>query len=184
MNPTNFQLQNRILTILLHLCCSAVPPRLAHDFTFMCLARFCDFSAERCFCSGKQLYTAKPFRACNLFLSFFMKRISRMKSDSARADLSQKCCILLSGIQHLMQMLAIALASMNSSRTQPKQLWIISIQSCRAYNAHSRSVTILAHVAWPLLPFSAHTNARSFDHGMLDPLRRWCHRTFEFLDCF
>ncbi len=84
---------------------------------------------------------------------------------------------LLSVIQHLVQMLAIALASMRASRTQPTRLGRICIQSFRASYAHSICVTLLAHVVWSLLPFAARTNRFPFDQGIVDPLPWWCHCT-------
>ena len=175
---TNFQLLNRILTILLHLCCSSASPRVAHDSTIMRSDHFCDCNADKSFCSGKHLYKSKLLSTFLAFESLSRRRNCSMKSAAARADLSQKCCILLSGIQRLVQMLAMALASVNASRTQPKRLGIISIRSCCACDANPRCVTLLAHVAWSRLPFAAHTNTCALQQDMFATLLRCCHRTF------
>ena len=86
-------ISNRILTILLHLCCRSAPPRLAHASTFKLSVLSCDFHAENWCFSCKLLYKLKFFRTCHLFLSFSRKRISPFKSDSACAEKSQKCWI-------------------------------------------------------------------------------------------
>ncbi len=175
---SNFQLLNRLLTILLHLCCSLAPPRLVHASAFKHSDLSWNFHAENWWCSCKLLYKLKLFSTFLLFLSFCRKRISPFKSASACVKKTVKCIFLLSGNPQFVQMLAIALASTMASRTQPKQLGRISIQSfCSSY-AHSIFVTPLAHVALSLLPLAAHTNRCPFDQGMFHPLWWWCHGPF------
>ncbi len=77
------QLLNRILTILLHLCCSSAPTRLADASTFKHSVLSWNFHAENWCCSCKLLYKMKLFRTCHLFLSFCRKRIRPFKSASA-----------------------------------------------------------------------------------------------------
>ncbi len=152
--------------------CSSTSPKVVHDSTIMRSDQFCDCYAEKAFCSVKHLYKSKLLSTFLAFQSLSRRRNCSIKSASARADLSQKCCILLSGIQRLVQMLAMALASVNASRTQPKRLGIISIRSCCACDANPRCVTLLAHVAWSRLPFAAHTNRCALDEDMLETLQR------------
>ena len=86
MLHTNFQLLNRILTILLHLCCSSASPRVAHDSTFMRPALFCDFWAEKSCCSGLLLYKSNLFPSFYAFQSQSRRYNLSIKSVSARAD--------------------------------------------------------------------------------------------------
>jgi hypothetical protein len=134
MLHTNFQLLIRILvTILLH----AASPRLAHYSTFMRSALLCDFWNEKICCSGKLLYESNLFNLFYAFQSLTRRYNLSIKSVSARAEQSHKKCILLSGSQHFGQMMAIALASILSSRVQPKQRQMISIQTFLAHYVHS-----------------------------------------------
>ncbi len=137
MLHTNFQVLNRILTILLHLGCSSASPRVAHDSTFMRSALFCDFWTEKICCSVKLLYESNLFTSFYAFQSSTRRYNLSIKSVSARAETSQKYCILLSGREHFGQMMAIELASMLSRRAHPKRLRIIGIQTFRARYAHS-----------------------------------------------
>ena len=59
MLRANFQLLIPILTILLHLCCSWPPPRLAHDSTFMSYVQFYESASRKLQCYIKDLHKSR-----------------------------------------------------------------------------------------------------------------------------
>ena len=157
MLRAKFQLLNRVLTILLHLCCSSAPPRFAHETISMCSAQSCDFWAENCSCSGQDLYKSRPFCTSNLVHSIPMQRNPTIPTSS---KFFRYCCIctkvllsLFAACPHFVQMLAITLSAMHSSRTQPEYLMIFSVKVLGARNAHSGCMFVLTYAAWPLLAF-------------------------------
>ena len=98
MLRANFQLLNRILTILLHLCCSSIwprGPRLAHDSTFMRSAQSCDVFAGKCCCSSKHLHKDYyPFFTSYLVLSIPIQRNPTLNKYFSDCSISTK--VLLS----------------------------------------------------------------------------------------
>ena len=82
MLRANFQLLIPILTILLHLCCSWPPPRLAHDSTFMLSDQYYVCGARKQHFEFKDLY---KMRLLHTF--FHAHTILRNRTSSIT-----KCC--------------------------------------------------------------------------------------------
>ena len=82
MLHANFQLLIPILTILLHLCCSWPPPRLAHDSTFMLSDQF-----YVC-CERKQHSLFKDLYKTRLLHTFFHAHTNPRNRTSHET----KCC--------------------------------------------------------------------------------------------
>ena len=82
MLHANFQLLIPILTILLHLCCSWPPPRLAHNSTFMLLDQF-----YVC-CERKQHSLFKDLYKTRLLHTFFHAHTNPRNRTSHKT----KCC--------------------------------------------------------------------------------------------
>ena len=136
------------------------------------------FSTGICYYIMKILYALNLKHLCCLFHS--MNKIRKLPSLtlSAFADNDGKCALLITGEQHLVQMLTIALTAMNSRGTEPERLWIFRIEACRARNTFPRRMSILAHHARSLLAISTNSKALPFHQSMGDAIRRRSHSTF------
>jgi len=162
----NFQLLNRILTILLHLCCSSASPRLVHDSTFIGPALFRDFYGKNCRQHVKTFNASMPFRACLFYQPQFQRRFISLKSVSAGAWNSLKCCILMAACQHFVQMLASAFASLKSVTRQRKRRLNWQIRMFRACRWHPVGMTFQSLPAHPLTAATAQSKSSAAHHDM------------------
>ena len=132
----------------------------------------------------KILYEVNLKHACYLLHSTCMLKKVPCITSAAFADNTPKCYLLITGEQHLVQMLTIALTAMNSGGTEPVRLWIFRIEACRASNAYSRSMSFLAHPARSLLANSTNSEALPFHQSMGDAIRRRAHSTLRIFRRF
>ncbi len=174
----NFQVLNRILIILLHLCCSSASPRLVYDSTFIDAALFWDFYGKNCHRPVKTSNASMPFRAWLCYQPQFLKIFISLKSVSARAWKSLKCCILMAACQRLVQMLAKAFPFLKSVMSHRKRRLNWQIRIFQVCLWHPVVMTFLSLPAHPLTADTAQSKSSAAHHDMSKHVQRYFYSSW------
>ena len=158
----NFELLNRILTILLNLCCS-------HDSTFMRSAQSCDVYAEKCCCSCKHLHKDYPFCTSYLVHSLRIERNPTLNKCFCDCCISTKvlavCCFLLAACPRFVQMLALALPSIKYVIIQRKRRRDSQKETFRVCPSRPFCMSFLSLPARPLTADPAQSKSWTSHHS-------------------